>query len=37
MSPMNEYIKQLKNATGIEAIYDSTITIEELNIMRYSN
>ena len=37
MSPMNEYIKQLKNATSIEAIYDSTITIEELNIMRYSN
>ena len=34
MSPFSDYLKDIKEATGITPIYDSSLTIEELNQMR---
>ena len=34
MSPFSDYLKDIEEATGITPIYDSTLTIEELNKMR---
>ncbi len=34
MSPLSDYLKDIEEATGITPIYDSTLTIEELNKMR---
>ncbi len=34
MSPFSDYLKDIEDATGITPIYDSTLTIEELNKMR---
>ena len=34
MSPFSDYLKDIEEATGIAPIYDSTLTIEELNKMR---
>ena len=34
MSPFSDYLKDIEEATGITPIYDSSLTIEELNQMR---
>ena len=34
MSPFSDYLKDIEEATGITPIYDSSLTIEELNKMR---
>lgn len=34
MSPFSDYLKDIEETTGITPIYDSTLTIEELNKMR---
>lgn len=34
MSPFSDYLKDIEEATGITPIYDSTLTIEELNKIR---
>ena len=34
MSPFSDYLKDIEETTGITPIYDSTLTIEELNQMR---
>ena len=34
MSPFLDYLKDIEEATGITPIYDSTLTIEELNKIR---
>ena len=35
LTPLSEYIKQLTEATGIEAKYDPAISVKQLNKMRY--
>lgn len=34
LSPFTEYLQQIKEATGMDATYDPTLTVEELNQMR---
>ena len=34
MSPFSDYLKDIEEETGITPIYDSSLTIEELNQMR---